>query len=174
MEEEQRKHKVEDEQRKEEEVEEEQRKKQEEEEWVAIIAKAVGNAHCCHVEKEWMKQLEMMRKKELWGKTGGEARGEAGGKAGGGSRMWRCDYCTKKNTACHWPSMGSKACSCSQCREHKVTWVVGGEGNEKRKEQGSPGEGSPEEDQDGGDGCTEFSFKRCNSGGTRYQPATHS
>ena len=33
--------------------------------------------------------------------------------------------------------MGSKACSCSQCREHKVTCVVGGEGNKKRKEQGS-------------------------------------
>ena len=33
--------------------------------------------------------------------------------------------------------MGSKAYSCSQCREHKVTCVVGGEGNKKRKEQGS-------------------------------------
>ena len=116
-------------QRKQEEAEEERRKKQEEER-IAIIAKAADDARWCHVEKEQMKQLEMTRKGELWGKTGGEA----GGKTGGGSRMRRCDYCTKKNMACHWPSAGSKACLCSQCQEHKVMCVVGGEGNKKRKE----------------------------------------
>ena len=101
------------------------------EERIAIIVKAVDDAR-------WMKQLEMMWKEELWGETRGESGGEAGGKAGGTSRMQRCDYCTKKNMACHWPSVGSKACSCSQCRKHKVICVVGGEGNKKRKEQGSP------------------------------------
>ena len=35
-------------------------------------------------------------------------------------------------------SVGSKARSCSQCREHKVPCVVGGEANKKRKERGSP------------------------------------
>ena len=78
-----------------------------------------------------------MRREELWGKSGGESRGDVGGKSGGASVMWRCDYCTKKNTACHWPSMGSKARLCSQCREHKVPCVVGGKANEKRKERGS-------------------------------------
>ena len=90
-----------------------------------------------HAEKEWMKQLETMRREELWGKTGSESRGEVGGKARGASGMQRCDYCTKKNMACHWPSMGSKARLCSQCREHKVMCVVGGEGNKKRMEWGS-------------------------------------
>ena len=33
--------------------------------------------------------------------------------------------------------MGSKACLCSQCREHKVPCVVGGKANKKRKERGS-------------------------------------
>ena len=84
-----------------------------------------------------MKQLETMRREELWGKSRGESRGDARGKARGASGMWRCDYCTKKNTACHWPSGGSKARSCSQCREHKVMCVVGGKGNKKRKERGS-------------------------------------
>ena len=55
-----------------------------------------------------------------------------------GRRMWRCDYRTKKNMACHWPVAGSKVHSCSQCREHKGPCVVGGKGNKKRKEQGSP------------------------------------
>ena len=64
------------------------------------------------VEKEQIKQLETMRE-ELWGKTRGESGGEARGKAREVSRMWRCDYCTKKNTACHWPSMSSKAGLCS-------------------------------------------------------------
>ena len=85
-----------------------------------------------------MKQLEMTRREELWGKSGGESRGDVGGKSGGASVMQRCDYCTKKNTACHWPSAGSKAHSCSQCREHKVPCVVGGEVNKRRKERGSP------------------------------------
>ena len=116
-------------QRKQEEAEEERRKKQEEKERIAIIAKAADNACQWHVEKEWMKQLETTRREELWGKSRGES--------GGASVMRRCDYCIKKNTACHWPSTGSKAHLCSQCREHKVTCVVGGEGNKKRKEQGS-------------------------------------
>ena len=120
--------------RKQEETKEEQRKKQEEEERITIIAKAVDNTCQQHVEKEQMKQLEMMRREELWGISGGESGEDVGGKAGGVSGMWRCDYCIKKNMACHWPSMGSKARSCSQCREHKVTCVVGGKGNKKRKE----------------------------------------
>ena len=124
--------------RKQEEAEEEWRKKQEEEERIAIIAKAADDACWHHVEKEWMKQSETTRREELWGKFGGESRGDVGGKSGGVSGMQRCDYCIKKNTACHWPSAGSKACSCSQCREHKVPCVVGGEANKKRKEQGSP------------------------------------
>ena len=37
----------------------------------------MDEAHCHHAEKEWMKQMEMMRKEELWGKTRGEA-GEEG------------------------------------------------------------------------------------------------
>ena len=121
---------AEEEQRKQEEVEEEWRKEQEEEAWVALIVKHADEVHCHHAEKKWLKQVEMMRKEEFWGKAGGEIRGE--------SRMWRCNYCTKKNTACHWPSTGSKAHLCSQCREHKVTCVVGGEVNKKRKEWGSP------------------------------------
>ena len=108
--------------------------KKQEEERIAIIVKAVDDTCWQHAEKERMKQLEMMRREELWGKSGGESRGDVRGKVRGVSRMWRCDYCIKKNTACHWPSMGSEACSCSQCREHKVTCVVGGEGNKKRKE----------------------------------------
>ena len=115
-----------------------ERRKKQEEERIAIIAKAVDDAHQWHTEKEKMKQLKAMRREELWGKSRGESRGDVRGKAGGASRMWRCDYCIKKNTACHWPSVGSKARSCSQFREHKVTCVVGGEGNKKRKEQGSP------------------------------------
>ena len=47
-----------------------------------------------HVEKERLRQVETTRMEELWGKAGGEV--------GGG---WRCDYCTKKNTACHWLSV---------------------------------------------------------------------
>ena len=125
-------------QRKQEEAEEERRKKQEEEERIAIIAKAADDAHWCHVEKEQMKQLETTRREELWGKSGGESGGDVGGKSRGVSGMWRCNYCIKKNMACHWPSAGSKAHPCSQCREHKVTCVVGGKGNKKRKEQGSP------------------------------------
>ena len=123
--------------RKQEEAEEEWRKKQEEEERITIIAKAVDDAHRWHVEKERMKQLETTRREELWGKSQGESGGDVGGKARGVSGMRRCNYCIKKNMACHWPSTGSKARSCSQCREHKVTCVVGGEGNKKRKEQGS-------------------------------------
>ena len=150
VEEARKKHEAEEAWRKQEEVKEEQRKKQEEEERITIIAKAVDNTCRQHVEKEQMKQLEMTRREELWGKSGGEsgedvggkAGGESGedvgGKAGGVSGMWRCDYCIKKNMACHWPSMGSKARSCSQCREHKVMCVVGGKGNKKRKEWGSP------------------------------------
>ena len=130
-----RKQEVEEEWRKQE--AEEEWKKQEEEERIAIIVKAADDTHQHHAEKEWMKQLETTRREELWGKTGGESRGEVRGKARGASRMWRCNYCTKKNTACHWPSMSSKARSCSQCREHKVICVVGGEGNKKRKEWGS-------------------------------------
>ena len=136
VEEEWRKQEAEEEWKKQE-AEEEQRKKQEEEERIAIIVKAADDTRQCHVEKEWMKQLETTRREELWGKTGGESRGEVRGKARGTSGMWRCNYCTKKNMACHWPSRGSKARSCSQCREHKVTCVVGGEGNKKRKEWGS-------------------------------------
>ena len=120
--------------RKQEEAEEEWKRKQEEEERIAIVAKAVDDAHRRHAEREQMKQLEMTRREELWGKSRGESRGEVGGKSRGASVMWRCDYCTKKNTACHWPSVGSKARSCSQCREHKVPCVVGGEANKKRKE----------------------------------------
>ena len=108
-----RKQEVEEEWRKQEEAEEEWRKKQEEEERIAIIAKAADNARWHHVEKEQIKQLETMRREELWGKTRSESGGEARGKAREVSRMWRCDYRTKKNTACHWPSMGSKACLCS-------------------------------------------------------------
>ena len=108
-----RKQEVVEEWRKQEEAEEEWRKKQEEEERIAIIAKAADNTHWHHVEKEQIKQLETTRRKELWGKTRGESGRKARGKARGVSKMWRCDYCTKKNTACHWPSMGSKACLCS-------------------------------------------------------------
>ena len=131
---------VEEAQRKQEEVEEEWKRKQEEEEEerIAIVAKAADDAHWRHAEREWMKQLETTRREELWGKSGGESRGDVGGKSRGASMMQRCDYCTKKNTACHWPLAGSKAHSCSQCREHKVPCVVGGEANKKRKERGSP------------------------------------
>ena len=61
---------AEEEQRKQEEVEEEWRKKQEEEAWVALIVKHVDEVHCHHAEKEWLKQVEMMRKEEFWGKAG--------------------------------------------------------------------------------------------------------
>ena len=132
------KREVEEARRRQEEAEEERKRKQEEEERIAIIAKAADNARRRHAERERMKQLETTRREELWGKSGVESRGDVGGKSGGASVMWRCDYCTKKNTACHWPSAGSKARSCSQCREHKVPCVVGGEANRKRKERGSP------------------------------------
>ena len=95
-----------------------------------FLAEHVDEAHHCHVEKERLKQVEMMRKEELWGKARGEV--------GGGSGMQRCDYCTKKGMACKWPPVGSKACLCSQCREHKIPCVVEGEGNKKRREGGSP------------------------------------
>ena len=119
---------MEEEQKKRQEVEEEQRRRQEEEAWGLFLAEHVDEAHCCHEEKEQLKQVEMTRKEQLWGKAGEEVRG--------GSGMWRCDYCTKKGMACEWPPVGSKAHLCSQCREHKIPCVVGGKGNEKRKEQG--------------------------------------
>ena len=119
--------------RKQEEVEEERKRKQEEEERIAIVVKAADDAHQRHVEREQMKQLETTRREDLWGKSGGESGGDVGGKSRGALVMWRCDYCTKKNMACHWPSAGSKARLCSQCREHKVLCVVGGEANKKRK-----------------------------------------
>ena len=75
----------------------------------------------------------MARKEQLWGKVRGEVRGEVGG----GSEVQRCGYCIKKGMACEWPPASSKARSCSQCREHKITCVVGGVGNKKRKERGS-------------------------------------
>ena len=120
--------------RKQEEVEEERKRKQEEEERIAIIVKAVDDACWRHAEREQMKQLGETRREELWGKSRGESRGDVGGKSRGVSRMQRCDYCIKKNMACHWPSTGSKARLCSQCREHKVPCVVGGEVNKKGKE----------------------------------------
>ena len=89
-------------------------------------------------EVEEARRRQEEAEEELWEKSGGESGGDVGGKSGGASMMRRCDYCTKKNTACHWPSAGSKAHSCSQCREHKVLCVVGGEANKKRKERGSP------------------------------------
>ena len=138
VEETRKKREVEEARRRQEEAEEEWKRKQEEEERITIIAKAADDARRRHAEREQMKQLETTRREELWGKSGGESRGDVGGKSEGASVMRRCDYCTKKNMACHWPSVGSKACSCSQCREHKVPCVVGGEANKKRKERGSP------------------------------------
>ena len=54
-------------------------------------------------------------------------------------------------------------------------YLCGG-GLRKQEEEGAreSGEGSPEEDQDSGDGGMEFFFKRCNSSGTQLVPATHS
>ena len=83
-----------------------------------------------------MRCIVIMQKRNGWSRWRWWGRRSFGEKLE--SRMWRCNYCTKKNTACHWPSTGSKAHLCSQCREHKVTCVVGGEVNKKRKEWGSP------------------------------------
>ena len=89
--------------RKRQEVEEEQRRKQEA--WVVFLVEHADEAHHCHVEKEWLKQVGTVRKEQLWGKAREEVRG--------GSRVQKCGYCIRKGTACKWPLAGSKAHSCS-------------------------------------------------------------
>ena len=50
-----------------------------------------------------------------------------------------------------------------------------GGGRSEQEEEGvrESGEGSPEEDKDGGVGSSEFIFKRFDSGRTRHQLAAH-
>ena len=95
---------------------------------MAFLVMHVDKACCCHVEKEWIKQVETVRKEQLWGDVGEEV--------GEGSRVQRCSYCIKRGMACEWPSVGSMAHLCSQCREHKIPCMVEGEGIRRGKSEG--------------------------------------
>ena len=93
---------------------------------MAFLVVHADEVHQCHMEKKWMKQVEMVRKEQLWGDVGEEVRER--------SREWRCGYCIKRGMAHEWPPADCKAHSCSQCREHKIPCMVEGERSKKWKE----------------------------------------